>query len=223
MCFRRDLAQIAWSPNGAILAFGLDNGEVELYSAATYTKFKTAQFAAPIHFLACDDGGTEAIVVDHSFKVLKWNPVSGARVEAAELPATTERIALGSGGNVIGYDDGHDICLRDLSNNREVWRHGHPEAIWDICIDGDLLFTGCHDGRLRAFDIKTGQLMAEAAQRSIVLKIDVDSRTHRVITTSNDNIVRIFDRDSCASCNGCRDRCIPTRQCRSVTDLAFSR
>lgn len=124
---------VAFDQQGLVFAVGLDNGVIKLYDPAHY-----------------EQGPFETFVVPD----LKQSPVPFARLAFSNDGKLLLAVAEGKAYVLDAFSGG---LLRAFSNG--VPEAGMPPEA-SLSYDGQYVLTGCEDRSLRAYSVRTGELVA---------------------------------------------------------------
>ncbi|MEM7234479.1 MAG: hypothetical protein AAF517_20030, partial [Planctomycetota bacterium] len=199
---------LAFSDDGSLLACGMSAGRVAIFDFASRRLLHRSKphsegfgfgldFRADGKFLAT--GSKRKLMV---FQVGSWEVSSTIAIESP--PQSIEFHADGNSlltasrdGTARVWDWRSGNVTLELAHDRDVWC-----ARWDAA--RGRIVTACHDGWLRSFDAKTGELLFEqrvpddlGRERSY-WPLELHSPTGRIVTGYWDGRIRLWDAVSLA-------------------------
>lgn len=160
---------VAWSPNGATLAVGVEGGAIELWDVAAgqRTATLTGHPDAITHLDWSPDGARLASSGGYDASARVWDVATGTQIAVIEQHAVGEhymnyiswspdgaRLATGGWDGMVRVYDGRTLyLLRELDH-----------TIWVNCVewspDGSRLASGADNNTIRVWDPDSGQTLS---------------------------------------------------------------
>jgi WD40 repeat protein len=140
-------------------------------------------------FVACGDGSV--VCVDHEKLVVT------EKIKHSENKARTIAIHPGRGEIAVGYSD-HYIRIFDLDSLelKHEWR-AHLNSVFTVRYspDGNFLFSGSRDARLKVWDVQAGYLQAAevVAHLYAINHIEFSPDAKHFVTCSMDKSIKVWD------------------------------
>ena len=161
---------VAFSPNGQLVAAGNSGGQILFLNAATGTR-ESAPLVNPEHSgsirsIVFGDDGRELATGDDNGYVTLWS-VAKRHPVGIPLLASKGRIvrsvALSPNGEYLAAGDGSGtVTLWDVNTRRQVWRFREAHSVLSVAFDPDgrALVTGDASGNVSGWDVATGRRLS---------------------------------------------------------------
>ena len=135
---------------------------------------------------------------DHSARL--WDAETGRALCVLEghTRALTTAVCSDDGRLVVTCSEDRATKIWDATTSTVLASLAEAGVIRCAGFDGsDKLWTGGADGKLRAWNARTGKLLAEPGRHAgAIVALQIDRATHRVLTASQDGTARIWDARS---------------------------
>ncbi len=205
-----DMAAVAYSPNGALLAAGsgalLESGTVLLMDAQTLSpRLQLGGFRGDVQAIAFSPDSSRILTGSRDRVVKVWDARSGAPLRALDglgevfgvaFSPDGSLIAAGSGSSGSG-EPGH-VSVWDAHTGRILWsQNAHAERALSVAFapDGRSLASAGNDNTVRIWQPRTGALIrtleAPGVQALLTLAYSPDGKS--LITGSSDGVTRLWD------------------------------
>lgn len=163
--------EMAWSPDGRLLAFSTDVGGVQVMNVETgRTVSRQADFAATVTAIAWSPDGTRLLANhDMAHGMRRWRLGDGRVVRLFDARSSNYMsLAWSPDGRRIASGDGQGgLCFWTASTNKcDSFIHAHRTATFSLAWspDGSQVATG--GGVIRLWDTHTGALMRSFGEDS---------------------------------------------------------
>lgn len=167
------LRVVALSPNGQVIATGGLDPEIRFFQAGDLKLISTVKLPGVVKTITFAKDQLVAVgTEDGSIQMLQI-PFNQGQPLAADFGSVIQTFNLGSIPNAISFSkEGKALFSADAAGNFSEWKiagdapqksFGHPNFVDAVAFDptGLLLATGCHDGKVRLFDIAKGNVIKE--------------------------------------------------------------
>jgi WD40 repeat protein len=194
-----DVNDVAFSPDGSMLATTGDDGTLRVWNSSTGDKVAAFGGGGQVWSPAISPDGSmvAASWVDRGlvriFDIASGNKVAEIRAPRAygmSFSSDGKLIAFGNGGAPIA-------TIADVASGSIVRKVGEGEApVFDLAFspDGRLLATASPDGSVRIWDVATGEKHDTLrAHQAGVNTVDWNADGTRLATASDDGTARVFD------------------------------
>ena len=185
---------VAYSPDGTLLASGGNGGDLRLWDANTGTPLHTL-IGSSVAF--SPDGTT--IVSGGAPKIRLWNAVSG-QLKTAFTAHTSiiNSVAFSPDGTTIasGSSDNTVRLWDAASSEHKATLTGHTSAVESVAFspDGTTIASGSSDGTIRLWDPVAGVLKAEPLfAGGVVESVAFSPDGTTIASGSGDGIIRLWD------------------------------
>lgn len=194
---RGDVRSLAFSPDGATVAAGCEQGSVGVWTAAGERRWLEALAGGPIRGVSFSSRGDELAVAAYLRGVVRLAADSGrARATiAGERVVGVERLVDGGllawshqGWVGVWAADGSERLRRQLAD--EVW-------VASASPRGDAIVVAGRDGRLRRYALPGGEETV-AGRTGAVVHVEHVGGGDRLVTVSNDQRLRRWDATTLA-------------------------
>lgn len=191
------VTSIAWSPDGKSIVLGRENGNVELWDAASQQRRGTfSGHTGSITGLAWRPDSSQVVTSsdDGTFRI--WNIAS--RTANVIIAKSNERVAWASwraDGSQIVSSAGNTIYIRDANTGVMVKElNGHQRFIHTVAWspDGRQLLSASEDGTARIWEVASGVTTQRIQVGSAVNSAFWSPDGQRIATASDDATVRIW-------------------------------
>lgn len=201
---------VAFSPNGQIIATGGLDPEVRFFQASDLKLISTVKLPGVVKAIAFAKDQLVAVgTEDGSIQMLQI-PFSQGQPLAPDFGNVVQTFNLGSIPNAISFSkEGKVLFSADAAGNFSEWKiagdapqksFAHPNFVDAVAFDpkGLLLATGCHDGKVRLFDIAKGNVVKEIdahtkAEPSPVYSVLWANDGKRLISCSMQGSIKAWD------------------------------
>lgn len=192
---------LATSPDGQMIAVGLDSGSIALVSGMQITNLAGHQGGVrSLHF---DSGGTRLLSASLDGTIRRWELASGSTTATLQTPSgVLAMVPLDEGQFATGGED-HLIRIwraADLGDGaaepvRELSGHSGPiTALARIAENGQLV-SGSGDGTLRVWDPATGKQVRQLKHGAAVEAIAVRADGTRLASAGKDKQTILWGQD----------------------------
>jgi WD40 repeat protein/class 3 adenylate cyclase len=171
---RERLLRLAFSPNGAQLASGADDGLVMVWDVTTGQRRAVYEgHAAAVNDVVFGPDGKSLWSGGDDGAIFVWDlqrkdtlvhRASPAVADGPPLPFSSVDMAIGPGGRYVAYpwaDDPFHFRIRDVATGALGGRHTYSQFN-SFSPDGKRYVTVNDAGRLRVWDTKTGAVLADS-------------------------------------------------------------
>jgi WD40 repeat protein len=198
---------VAFSPDGHLLASGLEDAGTQLWDAATGERLRTlhpdttfwTEMTGPVHAVAFSPDGRLLASAGEDKTVRLWDPAIGQHERTLTGHARgIWGVAFSPDGRLLasGGDD-KTVRLWELaSGQHERTLTGHARGIWGVAFspDGRLLASASEDKTVRLWDPATGQHERTLAGHAGPVRSVAFSPDGRLLASaSDDKTVRLWD------------------------------
>jgi WD40 repeat protein len=215
---------VAWSPDGKWLAVGDHLTRLCLFDAATGKQLLRLTDTYSELAFSPDSRSLAAATSDGSAKL--WEVPSGKLLQAWETGYLYERrsLAFSPDGSKLAVGGYAEIRVRDVARGKHLrmltiaaqtatpWRAPVNSLAWSP--DGKMLASGGEDGRVRLWDVATGQELFPGQGNDTAPRALAYSPDGRLLASADDGTLRLWD-----PMTGALLRALPQA---STTSLAFS-
>ncbi len=195
--------------NNLLLATGGADGLVRLYTLADGKLILSLKAPSPILQLAFTPDSQALLAACEGGAMQAWNVVFqpgqqppaefGKVVQSYQAGGATDLTFAPAGGQF--YTAGADaVKVWKLAAEAPVKNFGHPNLVDSVAFspDGTQLATGCHDGRVRVFDVTKGTVLKDLAAHVMPMPAAVygvawSPDGKRLISTSYDHSLKLWD------------------------------
>ena len=167
------LRVVALSPNGQVIATGGLDPEVRFFQASDLKLISSIKLSGVVKTITFAKDQLVAVgTEDGSIKMLQV-PFAQGQPLAVDFGNVVQTFNLGSIPNAVSFSkEGKVLFSADAAGNFNEWKiagdapqksFAHPNFVDAVAFDpkGILLATGCHDGKVRLFDIAKGNVVKE--------------------------------------------------------------
>jgi WD40 repeat protein len=201
---------VALSPNGQVIATGGLDPEVRFFQASDLKLISTIKLPGVVKTITFAKDQIVAVgTEDGSIQMLQI-PFNQGQPLAPDFGSVVQTLNLGSIPNAISFSkEGKVLFSADAAGNFSEWKiasdapqksFGHPNFVDVVAFDpkGLLLATGCHDGKVRLFDIAKGNVVKEIdahtkAEPSPVYSVLWANDGKRLISCSMQGSIKAWD------------------------------
>ena len=196
-----DAVEIAFSPNGEILATTVALNQVRLLHTASAAPIGDAiTVQGRVRDVAISADGSRLIVAAGQ-TISFWNTRDQQRARSGiTIPSPLEMLALHPGGRLLAtvLKADTEVQLRSLSDGRVIGRVGqYGNAIREISFspDGNNLLVLGRDGSAQLWDVAewAEQASAPRGTPSVVRAQAIDGRGERLAIGSDDGSIRVYE------------------------------
>jgi eukaryotic-like serine/threonine-protein kinase len=195
------IGPLGFSPDGAWLYTGADDGEVRRWALATGTGEVIAAHDKPIVDLVLSRDGQLLASSSDDGTVRLWSAVSGDSELIARHDRPVTSLAFDDRGELLasGMSDG-DVELRALATGELTRLHGDGAEVLVVRFDsaGGRVLTGSADAKVRVYPVGAG-----ASEPAMILAGHTDAifharfvDEHRAITAADDGTARLWQLDA---------------------------
>ncbi len=201
---------VALSPNGQVIATGGLDPEVRFFQASDLKLIGTIKLPGVVKTITFAKDQIVAVgTEDGSIQMLQI-PFTQGQPLAPDFGSVIQTFNMGSIPNAISFSkEGKVLFSADAAGNFSEWKiagaapqksFGHPNFVDVVAFDpkGLLLATGCHDGKVRLFDIAKGNVVKEIdahtkAEPSPVYSVLWANDGKRLISCSMQGSIKAWD------------------------------
>lgn len=204
------LRVVALSPNGQLIATGGLDPEIRFFQASDLKLVSTVKLQGVVKTITFAKDQLVAVgTEDGSIQMLQI-PFNQGQPVSPDFGNTVQTFNLGSIPNAISFSkEGKVLFSADAAGSFSEWKiagdapqksFGHPNFVDAVAFDpkGLLLATGCHDGKVRLFDIAKGNVVKEIdahtkAEPSPVYSVLWANEGKRLISCSMQGSIKAWD------------------------------
>lgn len=197
--------RLAFSPDGRLLAYGNEQGELHLVRTGDGSHACTArQHTALINSIAFSPTGNHLITQDSSGMVCIWQLSSDGtlRLErAVDVSGSNEdlwNLVISPDGRLVACQAaGPSIALLDIRTGQLRWSAGeslHSESSLAFTSGGTELISVAVDGKVRFREVADGRLLrTHGGQSGAVRRISIDRVHNQLIGSTDDGAIEVWD------------------------------
>ncbi|HEY8505650.1 MAG TPA: WD40 repeat domain-containing protein, partial [Gemmataceae bacterium] len=201
---------VAVSKNNQVVATGGDDKTVRVYRFDNGELVGTIEAPGAVRGLEFHPNGQALAAACDGDAVVAWNvafnpgqplpPEFGSPVQSFTHPGGPAAVAFAAGGAL--FSGGADKTVKEwkLASDAPVKNLGHPNLVDAVAFDpeGKLLATGCHDGRVRLFDVAKGAQVRQIdahiqPQPSPVYAVAFSPDGQQVVSGSYDKSLKLWN------------------------------
>jgi WD40 repeat protein len=204
------LRVVAFSPNGQLIATGGLDPEIRFFQSSDLKLISTVKLPGVVKAITFAKDQLVAVgTEDGSIQMLQI-PFNQGQPLAPDFGNVVQTFNLGSIPNAISFSkEGKVLFSADAAGSFSEWKiagdapqksFGHPNFVDAVAFDpkGLLLATGCHDGKVRLFDIAKGNVVKEIdahtkAEPSPVYSVLWANEGKRLISCSMQGSIKAWD------------------------------
>jgi len=204
------LKTLAFSPNGQIIATGGLEPEVRFFQANDLKLISVVKVPGVVKTIVFIRDQLIAVGTEDGSIQLLQIPFSPGQPLDPGFGKVAQVFEIGSIPNAISFSkEGKVLFTADSANHFNEWKiagdapqksFGHPNFVDAVAFDskGTTLATGCHDGKVRLFDVIKGTLVKEIeahtkAEVSPVYNVIWSQDGKKVISSSMQGSVKAWD------------------------------
>jgi WD40 repeat protein/class 3 adenylate cyclase len=196
-----DINEVAFSPDGSMLAIGTDSEALKVFAAETgeLLSSTTVEGSGAGGLSWSGDGGLVSAAWPLAHVVRIVEPSTGmpiATIDAIPEPFVT---ALSPDGRSIAVSGGFSSEARifDVESGEpmfELLGHRYPIASIDWSPDGRRIATGVNDASVRIWDGATGRPQIELLGHSgVIISVDWSQDGSRLVTSATDGTAKVWE------------------------------
>jgi len=190
--------EVAFSPDGKLLAFGNDGGLVQVWDVSARKPIHALK-AATGYVLSLDfspDGLMLAEACADGF-VHFWNTATGALIRSLHIGSPVGDLGFSPDGTLLAAasDDNRIRLWHPISGDLVRTLEGHGDYVNGVSFspDGLLLASGSHDRNVGIWDVKTGaSIKMLAGHQDAVLRVAFSPNGRSLASISWDGTIRLW-------------------------------
>ena len=156
------LHNIAFSPDGILLAASPDRYAVTIYSIPVYQRLQTLRtsFTGAVNCMEFSPDGTTLATGHYDGEIRLWNALTGELLRVLKSDGVIESLAFNRDGSLLASGQGFDsnrVHLWDLDIEQPIRSlDGHTAAVvsLEFSPDGRMLASGSYDGSVWLWGIR---------------------------------------------------------------------
>jgi WD40 repeat protein len=189
---------VAWSPDGATVATGGNDGTVRLWDARTGNLQHSLLAEWAVNVLAFHPNSRILLTGTSGQGVLLWDVASGQRLppEPQFGDAVFAATFSPDGSLFAGGDSGFAARVWETATGKPVGRPlSHQGEVCGLAFspDGQIVLTGSSDQTARLWDARTGRPLAAPLQHAGSMTVAFAPDGKAIATDASDGFVRIWD------------------------------
>ncbi len=213
----KEATAAAISKNGQIAAIGGSDGSIQVYTFGDGKLTGSIAAGAPVVDLAFHPSQPILVGVTNNKMVTAWNiafnpgqplpPEFGQTMQSYAHPVNVKSVAFNNEGLFFTAAEDKTARRFTIASDKPVKNLGHPNLVDCVAFDesGERLATGCHDGRLRIWDVAKGTVIKEVQAHVQTQPQNVQNPIYcvawapggkQVLTTSFDRSMKLWDAAS---------------------------
>jgi hypothetical protein len=187
---------VAFSPNGQLLATGSDDKTARLWEVKTGLQVNILRHTGGVGGVAFSPDGRLLATAGWDKAVRLWEVKTGKQVGILEHADWVRDVDFSRDGRLLASAGGDKTArLWEVKTGKQVGVLEHTDWVRDVDFspDGRLLATASEDGAARLWEVKTGKQVAVLLHAESVRGVDFNRDGSLLATASEDATARLWE------------------------------